>query len=36
MIGSDASGQMRAFDMASGGNPSEPCSYGTMLVSNFL
>ncbi|WMT92913.1 DUF2243 domain-containing protein [Pelagibacterium sp. H642] len=36
MIGSDASGQIWAIDMTSGGNPSELYRYGAMLVSNSL
>jgi len=36
MIGSDASGQMWAVDMASGGNPSKLYRYGALLVSNSL
>ncbi|MCF6368267.1 DUF2243 domain-containing protein [Rhizobium halophilum] len=36
MIGSDASGQIWAVDMASGGHPSELYRYGALLVSNSL
>ena|SRR5690554_2626906 len=36
LIASDASGQMWAVDMASGGNPSDLYRYGAMLVSNSL
>ncbi|UYQ73515.1 DUF2243 domain-containing protein [Pelagibacterium flavum] len=36
MIGTDASGQMWAVDMALGGNPSELYSYGAILVSNAM
>jgi len=36
MIGSDASGQMWAVDLASGGNPANLYRYGALLVSNSL